>query len=345
MATTSFPIATASAPLVSVLLPVRNGARTLAAALQSVRKQQGVAWECVCIDDNSTDETPAILAHFARMDCRFRWFPSPGTGIVEALQFGLTHCRGNLIARMDADDVMHPRRLAEQAGVFAREPHILGVACRVRAFPVYAVGTGFQRYLAWLDTLVTSEAIWRERFIECPVVHPTLMWSCSTLQRFPYRETTWPEDYDLILRILESGGRIACLPERLHFWRMHSLKTSLNSARYSLEEFTRCKAHYLARGPLSGNDEYVLWGYGRTGRRLCRALWSEGKRPRAVIDVHPRRLGVIVAGAPVVSPEALPSLADLPLLVSVANTAARAQIRKFLQRSSRQEGRDWWFTA
>lgn len=332
-------------PRVSVLLPVRNGQRTLPAALRSVQRQEGVSWECICVDDNSTDGTWQLLQQFACADPRFRVFPSPGKGIVAALQFGLAHCRGALVARMDADDAMHPQRLLRQAQALDAEPSLAGVGCRVRAFPAPHIRLGFRRYVRWLDGLETPELVARERFIECPVLHPTMMFRRSTLERHAYRDTVWPEDYDLILRLLESGEKLANLPQRLHFWRVHASKASLTDARYSQQQFARCKAYYLARGPLHPCDRYVLWGYGPTARRLCRALRHEGKEPYAIVEVHPRRIGLTIRGAPVVPPQALSSLPQLPLLVSVAHPTARTLIRQYMGHTDRVEGRDWFFTA
>ncbi len=332
-------------PVISVLLPVRNAERTLRAALRSVQKQQGVTWECICVDDHSVDNSWQILQLFANEDRRIRVFRSPGRGIVPALQCGLAQCRGSLIARMDADDAMHPQRLQRQAAVLLANSRLAGLGCRVRPFPRMQLRSGFQRYVTWLDHLDSAESVARERFIECPILHPTVVWRRSTLDRHPYRDTEWPEDYDLVLRIVESGEQLANLPERLHFWRIHSGKSSLTESRYSYEQFARCKAHYLARGPLRQHHRYVLWGYGSTGRRLCRALQQEGKHPCAIVDVHPRRLGTVIKGAPVVPPDAIPRLPPAPLLVSVANLAARAAIRKYLFHLNWQEARDWFFIA
>lgn len=332
-------------PYVSVLLPVRNGERTVASALRSVQKQVGVAWECICVDDNSADNTWHILQQYVAKDPRIRVFRSPGRGIVPALQFGFTRCRGHFVARMDADDAMHPLRLLRQTLALEADPSLAGLGSRVLPFPRTRLRRGFKRYVHWLDHLDSPEAVARERFIECPIVHPTLMWRRSTLERHPYRETTWPEDYDLVLRVVEAGERVTNLPQRLYYWRIHAEKTSLTHHRYSQEQFARCKAHYLARGPLKPWQGYLLWGYGPTARRLFRALSREDKLPCAIIEVHPRRLGQSIRGIKVLPPEAISDLPHVPLIVSVAHPAARTAIRQFLSRTTRVEGRDWFFAA
>lgn len=99
-------------PQVSVLLPVRDGDATLAAALRSVARQRGVGFECVVVLDGCSDGSARIAGEMARKDPRFRVVDVAPAGLVAALQMGLIHCRGALIARMDADDVMHRDRLA-----------------------------------------------------------------------------------------------------------------------------------------------------------------------------------------------------------------------------------------
>jgi glycosyltransferase involved in cell wall biosynthesis len=81
-------------PLLSVLLPVKNGEAFLAAALDSIRCQTLRDWELVCVDDGSTDATPRILADFACQDPRIRVIIPCHGGLVGALATGLAACRG-----------------------------------------------------------------------------------------------------------------------------------------------------------------------------------------------------------------------------------------------------------
>jgi hypothetical protein len=102
------------------------------------------------------------------------------------------------------------------------------------------------------------------------------------------------------------------------------------AAAYRIERFTACKAHFLASGFLAGADDYVLWGYGHTGRALRRALLAHGKQPSHVVELHPGRLGQTIHGAPVIAPDALPALRPRRIVASVAGTVARTQIRDAL---------------
>ena len=131
------------------------------------------------------------------------------------------------------------------------------------------------------------------------------------------------------------------MPRRLLAWRDRPERLSRTGAAFQRPQFTAIKAAFLAEGFLAAADEYVLWGYGGTGRALRRALQAYGKRATHVIEVHPGRLGNTIQGAPVVAPDALPSLRPRPLVVSVARPGPRARIRAALVQMGFREHRDF----
>jgi hypothetical protein len=153
----------------------------------------------------------------------------------------------------------------------------------------------------------------------------------------------WPEDYDLVLRLLGAGHSLGVVPEPLLAWRDGPGRLSRNDPAYAPAAFVACKAAFLASGFLAAHTGYALWGYGGTGRALRRALAAHGKRLARVIELHPRRLGQRIHGAPVVPPAALraPEARALPLVVSVAGAGPRAEIRAALAALDYREGRDF----
>ena len=118
-------------PRVSVVMSVRDGEAFVAAALTSILRQTMTDFECVVIDDGSSDGTPALLERAASQDARLRLVRREGGGgLVAALNHGCSLARAPLIARMDADDVALPDRLARQLERLARQPSlvVLGAA-------------------------------------------------------------------------------------------------------------------------------------------------------------------------------------------------------------------------
>ncbi|MBM4382284.1 MAG: glycosyltransferase [Deltaproteobacteria bacterium] len=328
-------------PRVSVLLPVRDAEATLACALASVARQSEARFECVIVDDGSRDESREIAQRFAARDARFRVIAAPREGLVAALNRGIAECGAPLVARFDADDVMRRTRLAKQCDALDADPALAGVGCHVHLFPQRAISEGLRDYGAWLNSLASAADIARDAFVECPLAHPTLVLRRELLRSLGYRERGWPEDYDLVLRVLASGRALGVVPEKLLAWRDGPARLSRTSPAYAQAAFTACKAEYLAQGFLAAHERYALWGYGGTGRALAKALAARGKQLGRVIELHPRRLGQRIHGAEVVPPAALRERSALPLLVSVAGSKPRAEIRAELAALGYEERRDF----
>lgn len=317
-------------PSVSVVVPVRNAAGTFRAALESVRRQTLEQFECVVVDDGSTDGSLEAADEMAAADARFRVMRRPFEGVAAAANAGVATARGEFVARMDADDVMRRDRLSRQRAALADAPRLAGVGAHVRLFPRGALGPGMRAYERWLNGLRTPEDVRRDRFIECPVANPTLMLRRDVALAHPWRSRGWPEDYDLVLRLFRAGLHLGVVPRRLLSWRHGPGRLTTDHPDYTLERFTACRAHHLAQDVLREHERYVLWGFGDTGKGLRRALATHGKTPSHVIEVHPGRLGQEIHGAPVVPPEALPSLPRRPIVVSVAGAGPRAKVRAAL---------------
>ena len=328
-------------PRVSVLLPARNAAATLDAALASLRRQTWSDWECVVVDDGSTDATGEVARAAAAFDPRVTMVPTPPRGLVATLGTGLERCRGEYVARMDADDLMRRERLALQVDALDRDPQLAAVGAHVRFFPRAGMSDGLRAYERWLNSVDSPARLRAEAFVESPVAHPTLLIRRSVLAAVGYRDRGWPEDYDLVLRLLAAGHEIGVVPRRLLGWRDGPGRLTRTHPAYGLDRITACKASFLADGFLAGGERYLLWGYGGTGRALARALRGHGKHPSHVVDVHAGRLGNVIHGAPVVPPAALADLPRLPLVASVAGEAARSEIRAALAALGWIETRDF----
>jgi cellulose synthase/poly-beta-1,6-N-acetylglucosamine synthase-like glycosyltransferase len=326
---------------VSVLLPVFDAELFLPACLATIARQSLADFECVVVDDGSRDASRALAERFAAGDARFRVHAQPHRGLVSALGAGLALCRAPVVARMDADDLMHRERLARQLAALDADPGLAAVGCRVRLFPRRALGNGMRSYERWLNAIDSPARLRAEAFVECPVAHPSLAIRTPLVRALGWRECGWPEDYDLVLRLLARGEAIGVVPRRLLSWRERPDRLSRTSPVYAAERFTACKAAFLAQGLLAGGERYLLWGHGPTGRALKRALAAHGKEPSAIVEVHPRRLGQRIAGVPVIAPEALASHPREPLVVAVAGERARGLIRAQLARLGFRETCDF----
>ncbi len=106
-------------PLVSVILPVRNGEHFISDALESVLSQEYRPLEIIVVDDGSTDNTPGVVENF---DGSVRYFRQPATGVAAARNYGIREARGEFVAFIDADDLWSTRKLIVESKHFEENP-------------------------------------------------------------------------------------------------------------------------------------------------------------------------------------------------------------------------------
>ncbi len=167
-------------PLVSVLLPVFNGGRYLDGALRTIACQTIRDLEIVIIDDGSTDDTASIIQRWAVKDRRIRALKNENNlGLIATLNLGLSRVRGDFVARMDADDECHPRRIEKQVNAMWRDPQ------------VDVCGTWVARFNDLTADIVqypTTDANIRCDLIRsCPLAHPSVMMRRATIERLGLR--------------------------------------------------------------------------------------------------------------------------------------------------------------
>jgi glycosyltransferase involved in cell wall biosynthesis len=332
--------------LVSVLMPVRDGAATLDEALSGILSDGDPAIEVLAVDDGSTDGTWRRLCDVSVRDPRVRPARNAGSGLVSALHTALTLARGNFLARMDADDRALPTRIAAQRAHLCNHPGIGALGTQVALFAEDAVGEGFQRYVAWQNALISAADHARERFVESPLCHPSVMFPRAAFVRVGgYREFHGPEDYDLFLRLVEAGYALAKLPQVLLHWRHRAQRATFADGRYALPCFRATKAPYLARALSAAHKaRLIVWGAGPTGRRMMRELEPFGLRADAFVDIDPDKLGRVARGVSIVPATALDPERDA-VLVAVGARGARELIRVQLQALGFREGVDAYFAA
>ncbi len=337
---------------IAVLLPVRNGVGTLDVALESLVAQSFPGWRCVVIDDHSTDATPEILARWRQREPeRVVVRQNPGRGIVAALNAGLAASHEPWIARMDADDVSEPTRLERQRDWLVRHPDLGVVSCLVQFGGDREQAAGYARYVDWINSVVTPEQIWRSRFIESPLAHPSVLFRRELAQAHAgYRAGNFPEDYDLWLRWLQAGVRIGKVPEILLRWNDPPARLSRTDSRYDPGAFYALKTRYLLdwwqRKEEDRRRNLWLWGAGRVTRRRFGGLVESGLL-RGFVDIDPRKQGQRPAGRglPVIAPDALGEPGETFVLTGVGSLGARDRIAAYLQKRGYQEGRDYLHAA
>lgn len=328
------------APVVTVLLPARNAESTVARAVESLLEGTLRELRVLAVDDGSTDRTREVLQSLAARDSRVEVLDGGGRGLVAALQLALSQATSPYVARMDADDEALPGRLEASVVALEADSHLAGVGTGVELFrDDQPVSPSLQAYASWLNSLTTAEALWKARFIESPLCHPSVC-----LRREPLVATggwehgDFPEDYALWMKLLHAGYGLRNLPEVLLRWRDSSSRLTRTDPRYDVRRFTWVKARYLALGPLANGRPCTIWGAGRSGLTMTRLLREHGLSVERFVEVHPRKVGTRIQGIPVVSGDALGPPGEGLLLVCVGVRWAREELRSWLTERGWVEG-------
>ena len=328
-------------PRISVLLPVRNAAPFLEACLASLAAQTLGNHEVVVVDDGSTDETPRLLQGI--VDTRVRVVRVQARGLVAALDAGLAAVRGSLLARMDADDVAYPERLAIQAARLEADATVDILGSRVRLAGGTPRGNaGMRSYVEWSNGLLDHDAIVSDIFVESPLVHPSVAMRTEALRGLGgYRDVGGPEDYDLWLRAHAAGLRFAKTSEVLLEWRDRPERLTRTDPRYLPGRFRDLKIAALLAGHLQRPDRtIVVWGAGPIGKGWARELTARGRRVAAFVEVDPRKLGQEIGGVPVVGVASAARYRGALHLAAVGNSEARGRIRGVAAELDLVDGRD-----
>jgi glycosyltransferase involved in cell wall biosynthesis len=224
-------------PLVSVLLPVFNAEKYLAAAIDSILRQTFRDLELIIIDDGSVDGSSGIIA--ACTDARLVVIRNEtNLGVVASLNKGLALARGDLIARMDADDVADLRRIEQQVAYCLRNSNVAALGTAITYIDDDGTVTGHPGRLALEPAVVR----WRLLRGTC-LFHPTLMLNRARAGddvRYS-AEFVHAEDYELMLR-LSRRYDLDNLPERLLGQRLHAGAVSVRFRELQRESAARALA-------------------------------------------------------------------------------------------------------
>lgn len=280
-------------PRVTVLMPVHEGERYLREAVDSILRQTFGDFELLAVDDGSRDRTYEILSSYRDRRIHVRRH-TRNEGLIASLNEGLDLAAGEYVARMDADDVAHPERLARQVRFLDAQPDIA------------AVGTGVRNFGAATDswTLRHEPAAIRARLLfETALSHPTVMLRASALERLGIRydpEYPLAEDYQLFVELAERAA-LANLPETLLHYRFHGGQTSATNAEQQRATMRRIRARQLQRLGLRPTEaDLTLHGHIGSGiftaseefldradlwlRSLCEAARALGPKVASAFD-------------------------------------------------------------
>jgi GT2 family glycosyltransferase len=214
-------------PLVSVALPVYNGEKYLAEALDSILAQTFTNFEFIIVDDGSTDNSLFILREYEQKDSRIRLISRENRNVAATLNEIMFLARGKWFARMDQDDIALPQRFERQLA------WLEATGADITSSWIRRFGTSDKRIIKLRQT---DEAIKMEMLFCSPFAHPSVIVRTSMIKELMYDEIRWEaEDYDLWERAAEAGWKMTNIPEVLLYYRMHPEQISSKKANRQLQ--------------------------------------------------------------------------------------------------------------
>ena len=334
-----------SAPLVSVLLPFRNAAGTLDAAITSIVGQTFGDWELLLINNASEAEGVGVARDWSSRDPRIHVITEPSIGIAHALNTGLRHATAPLIARIDADDVAHPERLAKQVAFMNEHPEVGVLGTRTAFTTTVEKSSGMRWFVNWQNAILTPHEHYVKRFVDAPLAHPTVMFRRELVDRHGGYDTgPLPEDHELWLRWMHQGVRFAKLPVELLTWNDRPDRLSRTHANYSTDAFFATKAKWIAAWhgrKFPGGHPVIIAGTSRLCRDRAGRLEREGMRIHAFTDVRRRE----VPGYPFIPHQELPPAGEALIISFISQRGAGDRIAAFLASRGLVEGEDFILAA
>lgn len=231
--------------LVSILMPVYNAEKYLSKTLESIKSQTYKNWELFAIDDWSTDKSYSILLDFAKKNKRVKVYRNgKHRGVAGAANLALSMIKSDYVARMDADDLMHPERIEKQLKFLKNNADVVVVGSQCILIDKNGQKIGEKKFP------VQNADICKMIFRSIPIQQPSMMINRSLLPKdfVAYdKSKNTAEEVELLFKLFKYG-KAANLSDFLHFYRLHDENTSLKDPKktFYLTFLTRLKYAYKA---------------------------------------------------------------------------------------------------
>lgn len=246
-------------PRLSIVLPVYNVERYLAACLESVRSQTFRDIEIICVDDGSTDRSPVLLAMAAAADPRIVVVTKPNGGLSSARNAGLAVATGDIVWFVDSDDFLHNKAVATILEAFDRTQaevvtfgafvHPVGHSTRWlnrTLSPRRVTYNGFEPALLFKEA--SRPFVWRSAFSRAFLEREGLLFDETVL---------FGEDQVFSFAAYPVSRRTALIPDKLYYYRA-ARPDSLMASRFENRASMLVEHHHITRVILQGWQEHGL---------------------------------------------------------------------------------------
>ena len=330
-------------PLVSILIPFKNTEEYLSECLRSILKQEYQNWEILAVNDHSSDKSNEIVHSFAHSDNRIKVYQNQGEGIIEALRLGYSKSKGQMITRMDSDDIMTHNKLKVMVTSLIEHGKGHLAVGQVKYFSDKGIGNGYERYEKWLNRLTENGDNYNEIYKECVIPSPCWMVYREDLDNCgAFAPNRYPEDYDLTFRFYEKELQVISCTEILHLWRDYDTRTSRISEHYAQNYFLSIKLHYFLKLNYDQGNPLTVWGAGNKGKEIAKMLLERSIDFYWLCD-NPKKIGKSIYGKEMFHFSKLKELHNPQSIITVANEEAQTMIQGYLSKLGQLHMKNYFF--
>lgn len=213
-------------PIVSVIVPCYNEGRYLRDALNSVAKQSYYNWECIIVNDGSTDETEYIAQEYIQKDARFKYIAKKNGGLPGARNSGIKSAIGQYILPLDADDKIAVDYIKKGVEIFLNIPEIKLVYCKAEWFGLKTGNWPLKDYSykeLLLQNIIFCSCMYKKDDFEQVSGYDELM-----IKGY--------EDWDFLIKLLDVDDLVYRIDEILFFCRVKEKSSIFNSEKNEIDK-------------------------------------------------------------------------------------------------------------
>jgi len=312
-------------PLISIIMPVKNASSFLDECIDSIVAQNNIHWELIAVNDNSTDNTLDKLIFFSNTEKRITVLNNSGNGIIDALRTGYEASSGELITRMDADDIMPPNKLEDLKKLLIESGKGFVATGLVKYFSAKTLGDGYLKYEKWLNGLCLNKANFSEIYKECSIPSPCwMLWKSDFDKCAGFNSNTYPEDYDLAFRMYKNKIKVVGSNNILHYWRDSENRASRTDTNYQDNSFLTLKVNHFLDIDFNPDKNLILWGAGKKGKKIAQLLLNSQIQFKWLCN-SPSKIGHNIYNVIMEDCQSV-NLNDSQVIVAVANEDEQIEI-------------------
>ena len=223
-------------PIISVIVPCYNSEEYLAETLNSVLAQTCMDWECIIVNDGSTDDSLRIVQEYIEKDKRFKAIDKKNEGPAIARNVGITNASGKYILPLDSDDKIAPTYLEKACSYLEKHPETKLVYCEAEYFDqrkgAWVLPSYDYENLLWSNSIFCSAVFRRSDFEETDGYSPNMRFG--------------DEDWDFWLTFLNKEDYVYKIPEVLFFYRIHGNTRTVGAKQLHIENHSQMIRNHIS---------------------------------------------------------------------------------------------------